>query len=120
MAHFAELDPLNVVLRVLVVSNADITDGNGQEQEQLGVSFLQGLFGAQTRWAQTSYNANFRRKYAGPGDVYDAGRDAFVPPKPSEDWLFSEVSWSWQAPPPLPEGDGPWTWDEATGQWIAA
>lgn len=83
MAHFAELDPNNVVLRVLVVSNEDITDENGQEQEALGVTFLQGLFGADTRWIQTSYNANFRGKYAGIGDTYDEVADVFVTPEPS-------------------------------------
>jgi hypothetical protein len=78
MAHFAELDANNVVLRVLVVSNDDITDDDDQEQEQLGVVFLQGLFGAETRWVQTSYNANMRGKYAGIGDSYDEVADVFV------------------------------------------
>lgn len=80
MAHFAELDPNNVVLRVLVVSNDDITDANGQEQEALGISFLQNLFGTDTRWVQTSYNANFRSCYAGIGMTYNAEEDIFVPP----------------------------------------
>jgi hypothetical protein len=84
MAHFAELDPNNVVLRVLVVSNEDITDENGQEQEQLGIAFLQGLFGADTRWIQTSYNATIRGVYAGIGYVYDAEADQFVPPPAPE------------------------------------
>lgn len=80
MAHFAELDPNNVVLRVLVVGNDKITDENGQEQEQLGINFLQGLFGADTRWVQTSYNGNFRGRYAGAGFTYDADADVFVAP----------------------------------------
>jgi hypothetical protein len=82
MAHFAELDANNVVLNVLVVSNDDITDDNGQEQEALGIAFLQQLFGAGTRWVQTSYNANFRGKYAGIGDTYDSVADVFVAPEP--------------------------------------
>lgn len=83
MAHFAELDSGNTVLRVLVVSNDDITDENGQEQEHLGISFLQGLFGVETRWVQTSYNNNFRGKYAGIGDFYDVDLDLFIaPPEP--------------------------------------
>ena len=80
MAHFAELDSNNVVLRVLVVANDKIADDSGQEQEVLGVTFLQNLFGADTRWLQTSYNANFRGKYAGIGDSYDAQADVFVGP----------------------------------------
>jgi hypothetical protein len=84
MAHFAELDSNNVVLRVLVVSNDDITDENGQEQEALGVAFLQGLFGADTHWVQTSYNGNIRGKYAGIGDSYDPNADVFVAPAVGE------------------------------------
>lgn len=82
MAHFAELDSNNIVLRVLVVNNDDITDQDGVEQEALGISFLQGLFGADTRWVQTSYNGNFRGKYAGIGDRYDAELDLFIGPEP--------------------------------------
>jgi hypothetical protein len=78
MAHFAELDPNNVVLRVLVVSNDDTTDASGQEQEALGITFLQGLFGADTRWIQTSYNATIRGVFAGPGFTYDPVTDTFT------------------------------------------
>lgn len=80
MAHFAELGPNNIVMRVLVVSNDDITDDSGQEQEALGIAFLQRLLGAETRWVQTSYNGNFRGRYAGIGDVYDEANDLFVSP----------------------------------------
>lgn len=80
MAHFAELDTNNVVLRVLVVSNDDITDSKGQEREELGVAFLHSLFGAETRWVQTSYNGTIRGKYAGPGDTYDPEQDLFTAP----------------------------------------
>lgn len=82
MAHFAELNQNNVVLCVLVVSNGDITDISGQEQESLGITLLQNLFGAETTWVQTSYNANFRGKYAGVGDTYDLLADKFVAPEP--------------------------------------
>ena len=82
MAHFAELDSNNTVLRVLVVSNDDITDENGQEQEALGITFLQNLFGADTQWVQTSYNNNFRGTYAGIGFTYDEENDVFLPPQP--------------------------------------
>jgi hypothetical protein len=81
MAHFAELDSNNVVLRVLVVSNDDITDENGQEQEALGVTFLQRILGADSRWMQTSYNGNFRGRYAGIGYTYDPVIDEFVEPE---------------------------------------
>lgn len=80
MAHFAELDSNNTVLSVHVVNNSDITDENNQEQEQLGIAFLQNLHGADTQWVQTSYNNNFRGTYAGIGYTYDEVNDIFVPP----------------------------------------
>ena len=36
MAHFVELDEKNVVLRGIVVSNADTADVSGAEKEEIG------------------------------------------------------------------------------------
>jgi len=80
MAHFAELNTVNVVLRVLVVHNNELMV-DGVESEDRGVKFLQSLFGAGTIWKQTSYNANFRGKYAGIGDVYNPDTDVFLTPE---------------------------------------
>ena len=83
MAHFAELDANNVVQRVIVVANKDTADANGNEVESIGVAFCQKLFGG--TWVQTSYNGNFRGRYAGVGYTYDPGLDEFVaPPEPSD------------------------------------
>ena len=65
MAHFAELDNNNTVLRVIVISNQDITDINGIESEEIGVGFCKKLFGHETNWKQTSYNKTFRTHFAG-------------------------------------------------------
>ena len=81
MAHFAELDQNNVVLRVLVVNNVDTMTPQGVEDEQIGITFLKSLFGEETVWIQTSYNANFRGAYAGIGYLYDANQDIFIPPE---------------------------------------
>lgn len=86
MAHFAEIDQDNRVLRVVVVANKDTADENGNEVEQIGRDFCNSLLGGS--WVQTSYNSNFRRKYAGIGDTYDAVNDVFVSPiteEPSND-----------------------------------
>lgn len=80
MAHFAELNAVNVVTRVLVVHNNELLE-NGVEVEAKGVAFLQSLFGASTIWKQTSYNANFRGKYAGIGFVYATDIDEFLTPE---------------------------------------
>lgn len=97
MAHFAELDNQNIVTRVLVVDNSKVTDTFGQESEHLGQAFLQGLFGLNTSWLQTSYNGNFRKNFAGIGYTYDPVRDGFIPPKPndSQDWVLDEETLQW-------------------------
>lgn len=76
MAHFAQLDENNVVMQVIVVNNAELLDESEQESEAKGIAFCQSLFGG--TWKQTSYNANFRGKYAGVGDKYDPVVDEFV------------------------------------------
>ena len=99
MAHFAELDANNTVLRVIVVSNDMIIDEQGQESEAVGIAFCQSLFGTDTRWVQTSYNNNFRKNYAGIDFTYDLNRDAFIAPKPEgEGWILDEETCQWRNP----------------------
>ena len=62
MAHFAELNEDNVVLRVTVIHNNEMLDEDGNEQESNGVEFLQSLFGEDTIWKQCSYNT-YGNKY---------------------------------------------------------
>jgi hypothetical protein len=71
MAHFAEIDENNIVLRVIVVSNSELLVDN-VENEEKGINFCKFLFGENTRWVQTSYNNNFRKKYAATGMIYDS------------------------------------------------
>jgi hypothetical protein len=99
MAHFAELDTNNVVLRVIVVGNNMILNADGQESETVGVAFCHSLFGSDTIWVQTSYNGNFRKNYAGIGHTYDSVRNAFIPPKPEGDqWVLNEDTCRWHDP----------------------
>jgi hypothetical protein len=65
MAHFAEIDSNNKVLRVLVVPN---------EQEDRGQEYLADELNMGGTWIQTSYNANFGGKFAGIGDVWDGSK----------------------------------------------
>jgi hypothetical protein len=81
MAHFAELNEENVVQRVIVVNNEKLTDQYGFEHEDRGVAFCKQLFGADTKWVQTSYNSNFRGTYAGVGFIYDPIEDTFKQPE---------------------------------------
>ena len=97
MAHYAEIDATDTVIRVLVVAN-EVTHStmDGSEDEALGTTFLNDLLGGE--WVATSYNGNKRARYAGPGYILDRERDEFVPPG----WFL--VDGVWTAPPaePLP------------------
>lgn len=79
MAHFARIEN-GIVREVIVVNNEVLLDDNGVEQESIGIAFCKSLYGDNTEWVQTSYNGNFRGKYAGSGDRYDAELDTFVVP----------------------------------------
>jgi hypothetical protein len=80
VAHFARIVN-GVVAQVIVVSNDDCGGGDFPESEAAGQAFIASL-GLSGEWRQTSYNANFRGKYAGIGDTYDAVDDVFVSPTP--------------------------------------
>jgi hypothetical protein len=72
MSHWAELDENNIVLRVTVGDNNEPDEGYQWLIDNLG-----------GRWVQTSYNSNFRGKFAAIGDFYDQEQDLFVsPPTP--------------------------------------
>ena len=75
MAHFAEIDENNIVLRVLVVDNS---------LEAEGADFLANTLGLGGTWIQTSYNNNFRGRFAGIGMTYDPVNDVFVAPESKE------------------------------------
>ena len=130
MAHWAELDSNNEVIRVLVGDN---NDPAGDEGYQWLIDNLGGT------WVKTSYNAvagkwrnpetgevtdnpGFRKNYAGIGYTYDAGRDAFIPPKPFNSWILNEDTCTWDAPIPRPETiEGPdakiYVWNEESLAW---
>ena len=76
MAHFAKINSDNIVTEVIVVNNEVLLDSEGVEQEALGIAFCEELFGG--TWIQTSYNGNFRGKYAGTGMKYDPVKDEFI------------------------------------------
>jgi len=96
MAHFAELDETNIVKQVIVVHNNELLDQNGDESEQKGIDFCVSLFGG--TWVQTSYNANFRHRYAGIGDTYNATLDAFITPKCHDEAVLDEATCLWDCP----------------------
>jgi hypothetical protein len=82
MAHFT-LVQNGVVREVIVISNDDCGGGDFPASEPIGQAFIASI-GLAGVWKQTSYNGNFRSKYAGIGDVYDAETDTFVSPVTGE------------------------------------
>ena len=119
MAHFAEIDASNLVVRVLVVPDA---------QENRGQEFLADDLGLGGTWKKTSYNTQggvhalggtpYRKNYAGIGYTFDAAKDAFIPPKPYASWILNEGTCNWEAPVAMPTDDKMYRWDEETTNWI--
>ncbi len=116
MAHFAKIGLNNKVINVVSVHNNELKDANGVEQEVLGVQFLEGTTGW-ALWKQTSYNANFRKHFAGIGYTYDEDKDAFIAPKPFNSWTLNETTCNWEAPIVKPDDGQNRVWNEENQQW---
>lgn len=112
MSHFAHVDENNIVTQVIVAEQDFINSG---------------AVGDPASWVQTSYNTYagqhknggtpLRKNYAGIGYTYDAGRDAFIPPKPYNSWTLDEDTCLWNAPTPMPTDGKIYTWNEDTLSW---
>ena len=116
MAHWAELDENNIVIRVLVGSNDDLDEGYQWLIDNLGGT-----------WVKTSYNTQsgihilggtpFRKNFAGLGYKYDSDRDAFIPPKRFESWILNEDTCNWEAPVDRPSDNNIYIWNEESLSW---
>jgi len=118
MAHFAKLDDQGIVLDVIVVNNETVGNLPFPESEPVGVAFLTEWSGGYTNWKQTSYNASFRKNYAGIGYTYDSVLDAFIAPKPYPSWLLNTETCQWEAPIPYPTDGKYYYWNEDTQSWV--
>ena len=115
MAHFAELDNSNTVLRVLVIADTDCVDENGVEVESIGSQYCNSLFGG--KWIQTSYNNNIRKQYASIGFRYNENLDIFIAPQPFPSWFLNN-NYDWQAPVEYPSDGKDYTWNEGGKEWV--
>ncbi len=101
MRRFAEIDSAGVVQRVIVADSAEwCTDVLGGT------------------WVETFKDRSQRFNYASAGYIYDADRDAFIPPKPYDSWVLDETTCLWVAPIDYPADGGDYVWDEATTDWL--
>lgn len=118
MAHWAELDENNVVLRVTVGNNNDPDEGYQWLIDNLGGT-----------WLKCSYNTRhgshllggdpYRLNYPGIGWSYRPDLDGFVEPQPYPSWVLDEATGAWNPPYPMPEEPGIWTWDEDSTSWVS-
>lgn len=122
MAHWAELNENNEVIRVTVGDN---NDPNGDEGYQWLIDNIGG------RWVKTSCNTisgehvlggtPLRKNFAGIGYTYDPIRDAFIPPKRYPSFVFNEDKCIWEPPIPAPADAGitkMYKWDEEIINWV--
>jgi len=125
MAHFAELNNSNEVLRVIVISNDDVDSHGGDlsSEAEIFVASIVPHSENGTAWKQTSYNNNFRKQYAGIGDSYDSSKDKFISPQPFSSWTLDSND-DWEAPvtkPTVTEIDSNIVlmyWDEDNQKWL--
>ena len=126
MAHFAELNSSNEVLRVIVVSNEDV-NANGGDYSTEAETFVSGLLSHSTggvAWKQTSYNGNRRKQYAAIGHTYNPSKDKFLSPRPFDSWTLDSND-DWEAPVAFPSNlevsSTPVVeiqWDEDNQKWL--
>tara|TARA_R110000796_G_C14334281_1_gene409514 strand:+ start:327 stop:656 length:330 start_codon:yes stop_codon:yes gene_type:complete len=106
MAHFAEIDNNNVVLRVTVIPDA---------HESAGEMWCNSFWGG--NWKQTSYNNTIRKQFAGIGMTYDVIKDIFISVQPFPSWTLDNNN-DWQPPTPMPVDDKVYAWDEDSLAWV--
>jgi hypothetical protein len=113
MTHFAHIT--NGIVDQVIVIEADV--------------LATGHWGDPSEWVQTSYNTvagvhtqggtPLRKNFAGIGYSYDAGRDAFIPPKPFASWVLNEDTCQWGAPTAIPTDGAIYVWRESDTSWVA-
>ena len=116
MAHFALIKE-NIVIAVIGIDNEKLMS-NGVELEQLGIDFINSLsisYDYDTV-RQTSYNSNFRNKYAGIGDTWNEINNVFISPKPFPSWIL-DANFKWKSQVAYPSS-GNYTWNETLSEWI--
>ena len=135
MAHYAKIGINSKVLSVEVVADADTYNADNQEDETVGIQFLERIHGWPL-WKKCSYNTRggkhydadgnesadqskaFRKNYPGIGYTWDEDRNAFYAPKPFNSWILNETTCLWEAPVAMPDDGQTYRWDEDTTNWV--
>lgn len=114
MQYYAEINDKKFVLRVICVDEKYCLNENNIFDEKIGSLWCKKQLGGD--WIRTSDTGEFRKNYAGIGDYYDEERDAFITPKPFENWIFDEVKCQWVPPIPRPK-DKSCFWNQEKNEW---
>lgn len=124
MSHFAELDENNVVVFVTVGRQEDdgaedaLTARVGRAYKQTSYNTRGGIHYQENGKPSRDQSKAFRKNYAGIGFVYDAQRDAFIPPQPHFSWTLDEKTCLWTAPIARPNDGNLHIWNEDLLRWI--
>jgi hypothetical protein len=86
MAHFVRINNNNEIDEAIVVANSDIDDLPYPASEPVGQAYIADVLLLNGQWLQTSYNNNFRVRYASVGMVYNSTLDEFEYKQPPE-WM---------------------------------
>lgn len=103
---------------------AELTARTGDVYKQTSYNTRGGVHYQADGTPSADQSKAFRKNYAGLGYTYDAGRDAFIPPKPYNSWVLNETTCLWDAPVAYPTDIGTpenpkrYTWDEDTTSWV--
>jgi len=137
MAHFAKLSLNSKVISVLTLSDKNMLNADGVEDESVGQQYLQKHNNwPAPMWIQTSYNTShgthklggtpLRGNYAGIGYIWDEDNNIFYPKKPSywPSWVLNISEARWQSPlgdaPALSEEEKAthfYNWNEKDQSW---
>jgi hypothetical protein len=129
MAHFAELDSNNIVLRVVVACDQDIANNGGEQSIEAAEYFKKicPLSSNGVRWVQTSYNSNFRKEFAGVNKKYDDQHDLFYAATCANPSWTLDSNFNWQPPvarpsivkSPISEDYLIISWNEDKLKWVS-
>ena len=121
MAHFAEIDSNNIVLRVVVACSDDVANNGGDQSEQAAEHFktVVPLNNDGVKWVQASYNNNFRGHFPNIGDIYDSDLNIFKNPQPFNSWTLDTNTGRYNPPVALPDTNFAryYIWNEEIQNW---
>ncbi len=85
------------------------------------MNLLKTIYGNTTKWVQTSFNSNFRNKFAAIDDTWDSTNNVFISSQPFASWTLNTTTWEWEPPTEYPDDydDNPvsYNWNEDDETW---